>query len=44
MDLWLYKVNGPIKHKIDTGDAQPIRQRLRRIPLKFENEEEKHLQ
>lgn len=42
MDLGLY--NGPIKHKIDTGDAQPIRQRLRRTPLKFENEEEKHLQ
>ena len=42
MDLGLY--NGPIKHIIDTGDVQPIRQRLRRTPLKFENEEEKHLQ
>jgi len=33
-----------ILHKIDTGDSRPIRQRMRRTPLGFENEEEKHLQ
>ena len=32
-----------IKHKIDTGTARPIRQPMRRTPLGFEKEEEKHL-
>ena len=32
-----------VKHKIDTGDARPIKQRMRRTPLGFESEEEKHL-
>jgi hypothetical protein len=30
-----------IKHKIDTGDARPIKQRMRRTPLGFAAEEEK---
>ena len=33
-----------IKHRIDTGNAKPIRQRMRRTPLGFQEEEEKHLQ
>jgi hypothetical protein len=33
-----------IKHTIDTGDARPIQQRMRRTPLGFEAEEEKHLE
>ena len=33
-----------VKHSINTGDARPIRQRLRRTPLGFEGEEDKHLQ
>ncbi len=33
-----------IQHKIDTGDNPPLRQRLRRTPLGFEKEEQKHLQ
>jgi hypothetical protein len=33
-----------IKHKIDTGDAAPIRQPMRRTQLGFEAEEEKNLQ
>ena len=32
-----------VTHKIDTKDAQPVKHRLRRVPLGFENEEEKHL-
>ena len=32
-----------IKHTIDTGDARPIKQRMRRTPMGFEKEEEKHL-
>ena len=32
-----------IKHSIDTQDAKPIRQRMRRTPLGFQEEEEKHL-
>ena len=32
------------KHRIDTGDAKPIKQRMRRTPLGFQEEEEKHLQ
>jgi O-acetyl-ADP-ribose deacetylase (regulator of RNase III)/transposase InsO family protein len=31
------------EHSINTGDNQPIKQRLRRTPLGFEAEEEKHL-
>ena len=42
-DLDLGTFHG-VKHKIDTGDAKPIRQRMRRTPLGFESEEEKHLQ
>ena len=33
-----------IKHKIDTGCAKPIKQRMRRNPLGFEKEEEAQLQ
>ena len=33
-----------IKHKIDTGNAKPIRQPMRRIPMGFEQEERKHLE
>ena len=33
-----------LKHKIDTGDAQPIKKRLRRTPMAFEKEEEEHIQ
>ena len=32
-----------IKHHIDTGDATPIKEKMRRTPLGFEKEEEKHL-
>ena len=32
-----------IKHTIDTKDARPIRQRMRRTPFNFQAEEEKHL-
>ena len=32
-----------IKHRIETGDAKPVKQRMRRTPLGFENEERKHL-
>ena len=32
-----------IKHKIDTGDAKPVKQALRRCPMKFAAEEKKHL-
>ena len=32
-----------INHSIDTGDARPIKQRMRRTPLGFEQEEWKHL-
>ena len=32
-----------IKHKIDTGSAKPIKQRLCHTPIGFEGEEEKHL-
>jgi hypothetical protein len=32
-----------VKHKIDTGAARPIKQPMRRTPLGFEGEEEKHL-
>ena len=32
-----------IKHKIDTGDAKPIQQPMRRTPIGSEEEEKKHL-
>ena len=32
-----------LKHTIDTGDAAPIKERMRRTPLGFEHEEDKHL-
>lgn len=32
-----------ITHKIDTGTAMPVRQPVRRTPLGFQGEEEKHL-
>ncbi len=32
-----------IQHKIDTGDAKPIKQRIRRTPACFAEEEEAHL-
>jgi len=32
-----------IKHRIDTGDAPPVKERMRRTPLGFEKEEEKHI-
>ncbi len=33
-----------IKHHINTGDAPPFKERMRRTPLGFQAEEEKHLQ
>lgn len=33
-----------IEHSIDTGFAPPIKQRIRRTPLDFVQEEENHLQ
>ena len=32
-----------VEHSIDTGDAKPIKQPMRRVPLAFTGEEEKHL-
>ena len=32
-----------VKHRIDTGEARPIKEPMRRTPLGFEGEEEKHL-
>ena len=32
-----------IKHTIDTGEATPVKQQMRRTPLGFQAEEEKHL-
>ena len=32
-----------IEHTIDTGDAKPVRQRIRRTPVCFADEEEAHL-
>jgi hypothetical protein len=32
-----------VEHSIDTGSAEPIRQRLRRTPISFAEEEEKLL-
>ena len=31
------------EHTIDTGDAKPIKQQMRRVPLGFADEEEKYL-
>ncbi len=33
-----------IQHKIDTGTHEPFKERMRRTPLGFQEEEEKHLQ
>ena len=33
-----------VKHHIDTGDARPIKQRMRRTPLGYANEEREHLE
>ena len=41
LDLGTFK---GVKHKIDTGTAKPIKQRMRRTPLGFESEEQKHLE
>ena len=32
-----------VEHHIDTGDAKPIKQPMRRVPMAFAGEEEKHL-
>ena len=32
-----------IEHNIDTGDAKPLKQRMRRTPISFANEEKAHL-
>ena len=32
-----------IKHTIDTGDSAPIKQRMRRTPIHFREEEDGHL-
>ena len=39
-DLGLFTAT---EHTIDTGDAKPIKQRMRRVPLGFADEEEKYL-
>jgi predicted aspartyl protease len=41
LDLGCFK---GIKHHINTGDAAPIRQKMRRTPLGFQEEEKQHLQ
>ena len=33
-----------VQHRINTGDAQPRRQRMRRTPVGFQKEEQQHLQ
>ena len=35
---------GEITHKIDTGDARPVRQKMRHTPASFEGEEKSHLE
>lgn len=40
MDIGLFQ---GITHKVNTGDAQPVRAKLRRTLLGFEKEEEAHL-
>ena len=42
-NLFIGQFNGTIKHHINTGDAKPSKQRLRRTPLHFKKEEEDHL-
>ena len=37
-DIGLF--NGNVKHTINTGDAKPVKQKLRRTPLQFKKEEE----
>ena len=32
-----------VKHQIDTGNSRPIKQRMRRTPLGYANEEQEHL-
>lgn len=34
---------GVLEHEIDTGDARPVKERMRRTPLFFMDEEEAHL-
>jgi len=41
LDIGLFK---GIQHKIDTGDARPVTERMRRTPMGFVEEEEQHLQ
>lgn len=41
LDLGCFK---GIKHHINTGDAPPVRQKMRRTPLGFQDEEKSHLQ
>jgi hypothetical protein len=41
--MYIGLFNRNIKHRINTGNAKPIKQRLRRTPLQFEKEEENHL-
>ena len=33
-----------VKHYIDTGNSRPIKQRMRRTPLGYANEEKEHLE
>ena len=33
-----------VKHQIDTGNSRHIKQRMRRTPLGYANEEQKHLE
>ena len=33
-----------VKHQIDTGNSRPIKQRMRRTPLGYDNEEQEHLE
>jgi hypothetical protein len=40
MDIGLFK---GITHKVNTGDSQPVRAKLRRTPLGFQKEEKAHL-
>jgi hypothetical protein len=43
-DFDIGRFNGNIKHKIDTKDAPSIKQKLRRTPMGFEEEEKHHIQ
>ena len=42
-DFDMGSFNGDIKHKINTGNATQIKQKLRRTPKCFEKEEKKHI-